>query len=130
MLCGPKDFIDRALPVRKRFGGAMRQVGILAAAGLFALRHNVARLARDHENTRKLAIGLSEIPGLSVALERCPTNILYVDCEPEMGQRWAENLATQGILINALGPERLRFVTHMDISGEADCWKSMQKVKF
>ena len=118
MLCGPKDFIDRALAVRKRFGGAMRQVGILAAAGLFALRHNVARLSKDHDNARKLAIGLSKVPGLSVDLERCPTNILYVDCEPEMGQRWVEHLAAQGILINALGPERLRFVTHMDVSEE------------
>lgn len=118
MLCGPHEFIERALSVRKRFGGAMRQVGILAAAGLFALRHNVNRLQVDHDNAKKLAAGLNAIEGLSIDVERCPTNILYVDCEPEMGSRWVSHLATQGILINALGPERLRFVTHMDITGE------------
>lgn len=115
MLCGPKDMMQRALAIRKRFGGAMRQVGILAAAGLHALTHNIPALDADHALARALASGLQEIPGLELEPERYPTNILYVDCAPELGERWVQAFAQRGVLINALGPERLRFVTHHDV---------------
>ena len=78
MLCGPRDFIASALPMRKRFGGGMRQVGSLCAAGLHALEHHVERLSRDHANARALAVGLDLVEGLSIDPGAFPTNILYV----------------------------------------------------
>ncbi len=119
VLCGPAEFIERALAVRKRFGGGMRQIGMLAAAGLYALEHHVDRLAQDHLHARQLAEGLAGVEGLSVDPDAFPTNIVYVDCAPVSGARWVEVLAERGVLINALGPERLRFVTHLDFPGDA-----------
>jgi len=118
VLCGPRDFIERALVVRKRFGGGMRQVGFLAAAGLHALDHHIERLAEDHERARRLALGLAEIDGLSLDPERFPTNIVYVDTDPEMAPVWERALAERGVMIHAMGLERLRFVTHLDLDDE------------
>lgn len=118
MLCGPAGFIERALAARKRFGGGMRQVGILAAAGLYALEHHVDRLAEDHANARRLAGGLRDIPGLSIDPERFPTNILYVDTAPERAPDWAAALARRDIHINYLGPDTIRFCTHLDVRAE------------
>jgi threonine aldolase len=97
-------------------GGGMRQSGMLASAASYALDHHVARLAMDHALARRLAAGLSAIPGLLV--EPPQTNILFVDLMGEARSRSTElipYLATRGIL--ATGLYRLRFVTHLDVDG-------------
>lgn len=119
MLCGPRDFIERALPMRKRFGGGMRQVGIMCAAGLHALDHHIDRLADDHANARALANGLDAIDGLSIDPDAFPTNILYVTTAPEAAARWSDALRDRGVLAHALAHDRVRFVTHLDVPEDA-----------
>jgi threonine aldolase len=119
-LCGSAELLARAHRVRKMAGGGMRQSGMLAAAASYALDHHVARLALDHALARRLAAGLSAIPGLLV--ESPQTNILFVDLVGEARSRSTElipYLASRGIL--ATGLYRLRFVTHLDVdSGGID----------
>ena len=113
-LCGSAAFLARAHRIRKMAGGGMRQSGLLAAAATHALDHHVARLADDHALARRLAEGLSGLPGLRV--EPPHTNILFVDVEAQARARSADLipfLAARGIL--ATGLYRLRFVTHMDV---------------
>ncbi len=114
VLCGSREFIARAHRIRKMAGGGMRQTGMLAAAGTYALDHHVDRLARDHALARRLAEGLTDVPGLEV--EAPHTNILFVDLTGPVRMRSAEliqHLKTRGIL--ATGLYRLRFVTHLDV---------------
>ncbi|MGD2171289.1 MAG: low-specificity L-threonine aldolase [Gammaproteobacteria bacterium] len=111
VLCGSAEFIARARRLRKQLGGGMRQAGILAACGLYALEHNVERLAEDHERASRLAAGLAQIDGLPV---RSATNMVFVepreaDCAP-----LAEHLRARGVEIGNQRP-RLRLVTHLDI---------------
>lgn len=110
VLCGSVELIAKARRLRKMVGGGMRQAGILAAAGLYALDHNVQRLADDHANAQALADGLREA---GYAVEPVQTNMVYV----AMGER-ADALkafaAERGIKLSAAG--RLRMVTHMDVS--------------
>ena len=119
LLAGDRDRIREARRLRKRLGGAMRQSGVLAAAGLYALEHNVERLAEDHENARALAKALSELPGVEVP-HRVETNLLFVS----FGGRSAGDLVTRfrevGVLSNPEGsrPDLVRFVTHLDVSRE------------
>ncbi len=82
MLVGSDEFIDRAHRWRKMAGGGMRQAGILAAAGIYALQHNVERLAEDHLKARSLAEGLVEIKGLDVELDKVETNMVFVSSDP------------------------------------------------
>lgn len=113
VLCGPEDFIARARRWRKMVGGGMRQAGILAAAGIYALDNNVSRLAEDHANARRLAEGLSDIEGLNVNPDEVQTNILFA----EVGDRsdaLADHMKARGILVDRAG--HLRLVTHMDVS--------------
>ncbi len=115
ILCGSQDFIARALRARKQLGGGMRQVGILAAAGIIALEQIRPRLGEDHERARKLARGLGQIPGLEVESRNPPTNMVYLDLEPQV-TRQAEDvvaaLSQRGVLVGAVGPRRFRLVTH------------------
>jgi threonine aldolase len=114
VLCGSAEFLSRAHRIRKMAGGGMRQSGLLAAAGIYALDHHVARLADDHALAQRLAEGLSGIPGLAV--EPPQTNILFVDLVGNARARSNElipYLAARGIL--ATGLYRLRFVTHLDL---------------
>lgn len=112
VLCGDRAFIARANRLRKMLGGGMRQAGVLAAAGLYALEHNVQRLEEDHQHAARLAAGLA---GLGYRVEPVQTNIVYV----QMGER-AEALAAfcgeRGIRLSAA--PRLRLVTHMDIHSQ------------
>ena len=113
-LCGGREFIARAHRIRKMAGGGMRQAGVLAAAALYALENNVARLAQDHALALQLANGLTGIEGLQV--EPPHTNIVFVDLVGEARARSAELipfLKTRGVL--ATGLYRLRFVTHLDV---------------
>jgi len=106
VLLGSEDFIGRARRARKILGGAMRQAGVLAAAGLYALEHNVARLAEDHANAARLAEGLR---GLGMEVEGPHTNMVFVRAPAG----FADHLVNNGILVLA-GP-RMRLVTHLDV---------------
>jgi threonine aldolase len=113
-LCGSKDLIARARRVRKMAGGAMRQAGVLAAAALYALDHNVDRLAQDHALAKRLAEGLTGVEGLQV--EAPQTNIMFVDlvgAAREKSAQLLDHLKAQGVL--ATGLYRLRFATHLDV---------------
>ncbi len=118
VLAGPSDFIARALRDRRLLGGGMRQVGILAAAGLYALDHHVARLVEDHENARRLAAGLQEIPGVSFPLGRPETNIVIFDVSGTKipVDDVTSRLKEEGVLVHAISPQQIRAVTHLDIT--------------
>jgi threonine aldolase len=114
VLVGRKDLIDTARRHRKMLGGGMRQSGILAAAGLYALDHNVDRLAEDHRRARRLAEGLASFPSLKVVMP--DTNIVFVDVEDRLGTRFADFLQSRGV--GALGYGRQRWVTHLDVTDD------------
>ncbi|RMH39280.1 MAG: aminotransferase class I/II-fold pyridoxal phosphate-dependent enzyme [Deltaproteobacteria bacterium] len=121
LICGRADDIRRAHRLRKMLGGAMRQVGILAAAGLFALDHNRARLADDHANARLLGEALANADGFSVDVDRIHTNIVLVDVDVSRGTAAdvARRAAHRGVLVVPVGPQRLRLVTHYDVDRAA-----------
>lgn len=118
LLCGTKADMWRAHRLRKMFGGGMRQAGILAAAGLYALEHNRSRLAEDHANARRLAERLSDCRGIRVDLAGVETNIVMADLDVEAEPVVARARA-QGVLVNAVGPRRIRLVTHLDVDAAA-----------
>jgi threonine aldolase len=117
VLLGRGDFIQRARRWRKMLGGGMRQAGVLAACGLYALEHNVERLAEDHANARRLAEGLASLPGFSIDLESVETNMVFASLDPERTGGLLPALAERGIVISGPGPN-LRLVTHLDVSAE------------
>jgi threonine aldolase len=112
VLCGSRAFIDQAHRWRKVAGGGMRQAGVLAAAGLHALEHNVTRLAEDHANAAALAAGLAELAGLKV--EAPQTNMVFVKLPAEHSAELTRFLASRGIAV--LPGTTLRLVTHLDVS--------------
>lgn len=118
MLAGPAELIERAWTVRKRLGGGMRQVGILAAAGVHALEHHLPRLGEDHERARRLYDACREIDGLSPV--EPDTNTLRIDVTRENlpAAELSRRLEEQGVWILALGPDWLRAVTHRDVGDE------------
>ena len=93
MLCGSKDFIARALRIRKQLGGGMRQAGVLAAAGIVALDEMVDRLAEDHQRAKALAAGLAKISGLAVQKKEHETNMVFVRLTDAVTQSDAEVVA-------------------------------------
>jgi threonine aldolase len=107
--------VEEARRFRKMWGGAMRQVGIIAAGALHALRHNRTRLAEDHENARRLAELVADAPGLSVDRASVETNIVNIDTRAP-ADTLSRAARTLGLLVNASGPNRLRAVTHLDVS--------------
>jgi threonine aldolase len=109
LLLGRKDFLQRARRARKVLGGAMRQAGILAAAGLYALENNVERLSEDHRNAERLAAGLR---ALELPVEQ-HTNMVFVRTAPEKVEGLAAHLKSQGIAV--LPGQRMRLVTHLDV---------------
>jgi threonine aldolase len=120
VLAGNQAHISRAVTARRRFGGAMRQSGILAAAGLYALDHNVARLEDDHTNARLFAEGIIGLPDISLDLDTVQTNIVIWQMAPDGPDAPAivAKAKAAGVLISALGARTLRAVTHMDVSTE------------
>jgi len=110
VLVGRKDLIDRARRIRKMLGGTMRQVGILAAAGLYALEHNVDRLAEDHVNAERLAKGLL---GLGLKVDPVQTNMVFTNVPKESAAALKGHLDDSGIV--TLGGTRMRLVTHLDV---------------
>lgn len=115
VLCGSNDQIKRARRWRKVLGGGMRQAGILAAAGIYALSNHIQRLQEDHENALALAKGLSAMDGISIAVEQVQTNILFADINADM-DLLCGFLKKKGIRIDR--SNHLRLVTHLDISSE------------
>ncbi len=122
LLCGGRDFIHEARRVRKMFGGGMRQAGILAAAGLIALRKGPARLPEDHENAARLAHALAGLRGIELDPATVRTNIVIFRLTPELwGGSATEFLGRSeaaGVLGGAVNEEKVRFVTHRDVSRE------------
>ena len=118
VLVGTKDFIKQARRVRKVFGGGMRQAGIIAAGGLYALKHNVERLKIDHDHARKLESTLNELEWVESVLP-VQTNIVVAILK-DATQREAiiERLAERNVRIMAFGPGMLRMVTHLDVTSE------------
>jgi threonine aldolase len=118
VLAGSRAFIEEAWRFKQRYGGAMRQAGIVAAAGIYALRHHVRRLAEDHQRAAQLARGLSEIPGVALDPEQVETNIVVFDVRGTglSGESFgARTLASHGVRFSVLGPTTVRAVTHLDI---------------
>jgi threonine aldolase len=113
--CGRRDIVSEARRLRKRWGGAMRQAGVLAAAALYALEHHRARLAEDHANARALSERLARAPGMQLDAASVETNIVNIDvaAPAEAVARAAREL---GVLVHVVGPTRLRAVTHLDAS--------------
>ena len=120
LIAGSQELMVEARRLKHLFGGAMRQAGIVAAAGVYALEHNIERLADDHARARRLAEGLAEA-GVPVDLEQVETNFVQVDVAP-LGLAWDEalaRLAEQGVGLSAtMHPTKLRAVTHLDVGDE------------
>ncbi len=116
-LAGSRDFIQEAWTWKHRLGGAMRQSGVLAAAALHALDHNLDRLAEDHAHAALLAEGLAGLAGVSVFPQAPETNILFLDVTGT-GRTAADiagRLADEGLRLGVEGPTRMRAVTHLDV---------------
>jgi threonine aldolase len=120
LVAGSKTFIDRVHRFRKMFGGGMRQVGIIAAAGIYALDHHIERLKEDHQNAKRLALGLQKFRGVSVDPEHVETNIVILDVANTgmTAPQVAEAMKKERILIHAFGRTQIRLVTHLDVSSE------------
>jgi threonine aldolase len=116
VLVGSRTVIDRARRFRKMVGGGMRQAGVIAAAGLVALRTMVTRLAEDHANARTLATGLARMPGLSVDLVQVRTNIVRVQVNGSTAAEFSARLREAGVLALPTGPATIRMVTHRHIA--------------
>lgn len=117
VLAGPRPLIQEGRRLRKRLGGGMRQAGIVAAAGLFALEHHVARLAEDHAHAARLGDLLSQLPGARLQFP-VETNLLFVAFEGRSAAELSARFREVGVLCNPEGsrPELVRFVTHLDVS--------------
>ncbi|HEY2904241.1 MAG TPA: GntG family PLP-dependent aldolase [Polyangia bacterium] len=127
VVAGPRPLIERAYRFRKMLGGGMRQAGVIAAAALYALDHNVDRLADDHANARLLGERLGKLPGLTVDIARLHSNIVMVDLEPGLppAKELSDRLHARGVLCFPFGPRRLRLVTHLDVS-RAQCERAAE----
>jgi threonine aldolase len=118
LLVGTRDFIEQARIYRKVFGGGMRQVGVLAAAGLIALEKGPLRLEEDHRNARHLAEGLAAIPGVKIDPKKVQTNILVFDVSGTGldANDIAKQLASEGVLAGAFSSTVMRMCTHLDVN--------------
>jgi len=116
VLVGARDYIARARRWRKRLGGGLRQVGVLAAPGIVALTEMVDRLAEDHDNARLLAEGLSQLPGIRLDLDRVQTNIVIFRVDPPGGtETLVREALARKVKIHQIGPASIRLVTHKDV---------------
>jgi len=113
VLASSRELIDEAWRYKQMWGGSLRQAGIIAAAGLYALDHHVDRLAEDHENARALAEGLAEIPGIELDPTQVETNIVVFGHRDPAALCAA--LEREGVLMGAVGPRTVRAVTHLDV---------------
>jgi len=120
LVAGTKTFIDRVHRFRKMFGGGMRQVGIVAAAGIYALDHHIERLKEDHQNAKRLALGLKELKGIAIDPDHVETNIVIFDVAGSgmTAAQLSEAMKRESVLIHAFGKTQIRLVTHLDVSKE------------
>ncbi len=120
ILVGSREAIVRARKARKVFGGALRQAGIVAAAALYALDHHIERLAEDHANARAFAEEIATVPGISLNPADVETNLVFFEVDPAWGTaaELSAALRERGVLINPIGPQRLRACTHLDVTRE------------
>lgn len=127
VLVGSRELIEEGRLLRKRLGGGMRQVGVLAAPGLIALREMPARLVEDHENARLLAGGLAAIPTVALDPAAVETNIVIFDVSRSglPASEISRRLRERGVLINAISPVAMRAVTHYDVD-RAGCRKAVE----
>jgi threonine aldolase len=129
VLAGRGTDVDRAARLRKMLGGGMRQSGILAAAALWALDHNVDRIVEDHVNARFLAERLASFPGMTVDLARVQTNIVMADLAPPLPSA-AELVAlldARGVRVLAFSHRRIRLVTHLDVN-RSECEEAAARI--
>jgi threonine aldolase len=119
-VAGSKEFIKRAHRFRKMFGGGMRQIGYLAAAAIYALDHNIERLAEDHENARLLAEAISRLECFRLDLDAVETNMVFFDVVAKDldALRVVAMLRQEGVLMGTITNRRIRAVTHLDVSRE------------
>ncbi len=115
--CGARKVVAEARRVRKRWGGGMRQAGIVAAGALYALAHHRGRLAEDHANARALAEALARVEGVTIDLDTVETNLVNIDVAPPAADVAREARAL-GLLVSPASAHRLRAVTHLDVSRE------------
>jgi threonine aldolase len=116
-LAGSRGFVEEAWWRKQQMGGAMRQAGIVAAGALHALRHHVDRLAEDHANARRLALGLAELPGVAIDPATVETNLVYFEVTRDGldAEAFDAGLRRHGVRMGAAGPRRVRAVTHLDV---------------
>lgn len=128
VLCGSRDFIERARRIRKQLGGGMRQAGILAAAGIVALETMIDRLAEDHARARALAQGLARLPGIRLPMGMPASNMVFIaldDNLPLDAAAFAARLADHGVRVGVIGPRQFRLVTHYWI-GDAEVAQTLE----
>jgi threonine aldolase len=121
ILCGEADFIRRARRIRKMLGGGMRQAGLVAAAGLFALENNLPLLKEDHRRAQALARGLAAVEGISLMVEIPASNMVYLNLDPELpynAEQLKAKLKEKGILSGIEGERQIRLVTHLWITDQ------------
>jgi threonine aldolase len=118
-LAGSREFIAEAWRCKQQMGGAMRQAGIIAAGGVYALRHHVKRLAEDHANARRLAEGLAALPGVALDPATVETNIVFFDLTGGVdAATLVARLLERGVRVGAMGPRTVRAVAHLDVSAD------------
>jgi threonine aldolase len=115
-LAGDRDVIQRARRFRKQYGGGMRQAGILGAGALYALEHHRKCLIEDHIHAKKLAKGLAQLPGIEVDIASVETNMVFFNISGGGAKAWMEQLNDRGVRMLAVGPDRMRAVTHLQVS--------------
>lgn len=128
VLCGSRDFIERARRIRKQLGGGMRQAGILAAAGIVALETMIDRLAEDHTRARALAQGLARLPGIRLPMGMPATNMVFIALDESLpldAPAFAARLADHGVRVGVIGPRQFRLVTHYWI-GDAEVAQTLE----
>ncbi len=128
VLVGNQDFIDKARRWRKMLGSAMRQAGIIAAAGIVSLNMMVERLEQDHLNAKKLAEGLNNINGISINPENYKTNMVFCTVDYGKGEILTESLSKRGVLVGHVGDSVLRLVTHHGVD-EDDIDYTLKTIK-
>jgi threonine aldolase len=129
-LVGSRELIGRAHRVRKLYGGAMRQAGIVAAGALFAFENNIDRLAEDHRNARVIAQAVADVPGLRLDPPDIQTNLVWMEVDPELGtaKDVQERARKHGVLLNSTADQVCRACTHLDVSA-ADTERAAEAIR-